>query len=119
MADSSTVNYGWTKPELGASDDTWGSKINVDLDGIDSVVKGIEVRGMTPGPPGATGPQGPKGDPGATGSQGPVGPASLLQGRKVQRAILARRGQRARRDRQAQAPSPRTSGILRGLAAIA
>ena len=80
MADSSTVNYGWTKPEPGASDDTWGSKINVDLDGIDSVVKGIEVRGMTPGPPGATGPQGPKGDPGATGSQGPVGPASLVPG---------------------------------------
>ena len=82
MADSSTVNYGWTKPEPGASDDTWGSKINVDLDGIDSVVKGIEVRGMTPGPPGATGPQGPtgatgsqgpKGDPGATGAQGPKG----------------------------------------------
>ena len=80
MAYSSTVNYGWTKPEPGASDDTWGNKINVDLDGIDSVVKGIEVRGMTPGPPGATGPQGPKGDPGATGSQGRVGPASLVPG---------------------------------------
>lgn len=79
MADSSTANYGWTKPDIGASDDTWGGKINVDLDGIDSVVKGIEVRGMTPGPAGpqgptgATGPQGSKGDTGATGSTGPQG----------------------------------------------
>ena len=77
MADTATANYGWTKPDVGASDDTWGGKINVDLDGIDSVVKGIEVRGMTPGPAGPTGPagsQGPKGDPGANGAAGATGP---------------------------------------------
>ena len=70
MADSSTVNYGWTKPDIGASDDTWGGKLNADLDGIDSIVHTIDVRGMTPGPPGPTGPAGPTG---ATGSQGPQG----------------------------------------------
>ena len=62
---------------MSASDDTWGGKLNVDLDGIDSVVKGIEVRGMTPGPAGPTGPagsQGPKGDPGANGAAGATGP---------------------------------------------
>ena len=74
MADSTTVNYGWVKPEVGASDDTWGGKQNTNLDGIDSVVKGIEVRGMTPGPPGATGPQGPAGSPGTAGATGPQGP---------------------------------------------
>ena len=41
MADSFTTNYGWTKPDLGASDDTWGSKLNTDLDGVDSTVKSV------------------------------------------------------------------------------
>ena len=83
MADGSTANYGWVKPEPGASDDTWGSKVNADLDGIDSVVKGIEVRGMTPGPPGATGPtgatgpQGPTGPAGSNGATGPAGPTAV------------------------------------------
>ena len=31
-----TVNYNWTKPEVGASVDNWGGYINSDLDGIDS-----------------------------------------------------------------------------------
>ena len=74
MADSSTVNYGWTKPDIGASDDTWGGKLNADLDGIDSIVHTIDVRGMTPGPPGPTGPAGPTGATGATGATGSQGP---------------------------------------------
>ena len=39
-----TANYGWTKPTVGASDDQWGGYLNADLDGIDSVVHGIDTR---------------------------------------------------------------------------
>ena len=38
-----TANYRWTKPTVGASDDAWGGYINADLDGIDSVVYGIQT----------------------------------------------------------------------------
>ena len=41
MAETFTVNYNWTKPEVGASVDNWGGYINADLDGIDSTVKGV------------------------------------------------------------------------------
>ena len=47
MADANTTLYGMVKPEVGASADTWGTKLNTDMDDVDALLGSFVLTGSS------------------------------------------------------------------------
>ena len=58
MADSFTSYWGLTLPEVGASRDTWGTKLNADLAALDALLQALQPIGAMTDFAGATAPTG-------------------------------------------------------------
>jgi hypothetical protein len=94
MADTTTATYGFVKPGINdpAGTGTWGTKINADLDAIDTELSTLAGLIQAGGGGGSGGAQGAIGPQGPIGAQGPKAIQDQWEtlGRRVLRALKGR-----------------------------